>query len=51
MTTRTEKLTDVDPDDLEEIVKEFEADKGKVSAVRQPNGLWTVLAIITEVKP
>lgn len=47
MRARTEKLINVEPEDLEDRVAEFEADGSKsVVATRQPDGRWTIVAIV-----
>ena len=45
---RTEQLTDIDDADVAQVVADFLAIGADVRKNRQPNGKWTVTAIIPE---
>ena len=45
---KTEQLTDISDDDVDDVVSDFEAIGADVRKTRQANGAWTVTAVISE---
>lgn len=45
---KTEQLTDIEDEDVDQVVADFEAIGAKVRRTPQSNGKWTVTAVISE---
>lgn len=47
---RKEELRDIPESELQEVVKDFESEGATVTTVKQPNGLWTVIATFPDTQ-